>query len=286
MLSQDELRRNALRCFMRFIDRAERINAQHLVETFVSAGPLADVLESPNHQIIFGRRGTGKTHALQYFFQKKAAERDIPVYIDCQNIGSNQSIYDDRTLSLEERGTRLLIDVISSLHFQLLNLFSDPKQDWDLSVIAPRLDALVDSISELRVHGPVEHEQRESAQRDSSENTSLSLTISREPAVGANYGASAIQSRGSEHRRTERGVEHSWIDFGFLGQRLRHIADVAPDRRIWILIDEWSTIPVDIQPYLADLLRRTLFNIPSVSGKIAAIEHRSYFKLDRESGVA
>jgi hypothetical protein len=35
---------------------------------------------------------------------------------------------------------------------------------------------------------------------------------------------------------------------------------------------------------LADLLRRTLFNIPNVSGKIAAIKHRSRFKLDRESG--
>jgi Cdc6-like AAA superfamily ATPase len=51
------------RCFMRFQDRAERIDTRQIAETFVSVGPLLDVLESRNNQIMYGRRGTGKTHA-------------------------------------------------------------------------------------------------------------------------------------------------------------------------------------------------------------------------------
>jgi hypothetical protein len=246
MTTQDDFRRNALRCFMRFRDRAERIDPRQLVETFVSVGPLADVLESTNHQIIFGRRGTGKTHALKYFLHKKIDEDDIPIYIDCQNIGSNQSIYDDKDLSIEERGTRLLIDVVSSLHFQLLNFFSDPQQDWDLSIIAPRLDALVDSISEIRVHGSVEREKRETSQHSLSDNTSLAVTIATQSSLQATYGASTAASRGDERRRLEQGVEHSWIDFGFIGQKLLQVAECATDCRIWILIDEWSTVSVDI----------------------------------------
>ena len=37
-----------------------------LVETFVDAGTLFASLASPDHQILSGRRGTGKTHALSY----------------------------------------------------------------------------------------------------------------------------------------------------------------------------------------------------------------------------
>jgi hypothetical protein len=50
---------DANRCFMRFSDRAERVDSQQIAETFVSVGPLLDTLESTNNQIIYGRRGTG-----------------------------------------------------------------------------------------------------------------------------------------------------------------------------------------------------------------------------------
>jgi hypothetical protein len=48
-------------------------------------------------------------------------------------------------------------------------------------------------------------------------------------------------------------------------------------KRIWLLLDEWSAVPADLQPYLADLLRRSVFPIPAISVKIAAIEKRTTF---------
>jgi hypothetical protein len=45
------------------------------------------------------------------------------------------------------------------------------------------------------------------------------------------------------------------------------------------LLDEWSSIPIELQPYLADLLRRAVFPIGDITVKIAAIEHRSHFQL-------
>jgi hypothetical protein len=48
------------RCFMRFSDRAERVDAKQIAETFVSVGPLLDVLGAANNQLLYGRRGTGK----------------------------------------------------------------------------------------------------------------------------------------------------------------------------------------------------------------------------------
>jgi hypothetical protein len=46
-----------------------------------------------------------------------------------------------------------------------------------------------------------------------------------------------------------------------------------------IILDEWSAIPLDLQPYLADLIRRAIFPIVGITVKIAAIEQRSNFKI-------
>lgn len=48
---------------------------------------------------------------------------------------------------------------------------------------------------------------------------------------------------------------------------------------MWLLIDEWSEVPLDLQPMLADLLRRAVLPIKGVTVKIAAIEQRSRFLL-------
>ena len=54
--------------------------------------------------------------------------------------------------------------------------------------------------------------------------------------------------------------------------------------RLWLLLDEWSNIPVELQPILADLICRSLLPAQSVTVKIAAIEERSRFKRFQEGG--
>ena len=45
-----------------------------------------------------------------------------------------------------------------------------------------------------------------------------------------------------------------------------------------------SEIPIDLQPYLADLIRRTLLPVSTLTVKIASIEHRSQFLLLQSRG--
>ncbi|MCS2922105.1 DUF3486 family protein [Bacteroides fragilis] len=47
------------------------------------------------------------------------------------------------------------------------------------------------------------------------------------------------------------------------------------------MLDEWAEIPIDLQPFLGDLLRRCLFPIYGITIKIGAIEHRSNFKIQK-----
>jgi Cdc6-like AAA superfamily ATPase len=61
--------------------RAESVDRQTLVQTFVDIGALFAVLSSHDHQIIYGRRGTGKTHALLYVAEMAKQAKGIPVYV-------------------------------------------------------------------------------------------------------------------------------------------------------------------------------------------------------------
>ena len=268
------------RCFLRFESRAERITSKQIAETFVSVGPLMDLLSSNNNQIMYGRRGTGKTHALRYFQNLRASDGDIAIYVDAQNLGSNGSIYNDPSLPLSERATRLLIDVCSAIHHELLEVFTNPSSSWDLSKATEVLDKFVSGFSETRITGPTEQEGSTRGKQASKEAGGFNATLSKEPSVTISTSYEKLNEGEVTARNKVTGTEESWIDFGFFSQSIRLLASFIAPRRLWLLIDEWTTIPSEMQPYLADLIRRSMFS-PNISVKIAAIEHRSKFKLDR-----
>ncbi|WP_156387816.1 ORC-CDC6 family AAA ATPase [Methylobacterium sp. Leaf399] len=262
------------RCFMRFEDRAERITAKQVAETFVSVGPLIDLLTSRNNQILYGRRGTGKTHALRFFQNLKNTEGDIAIYIDAQNIGSNGSIYNDPDLPTSERAVRLLVDICSAIHHELLDVFTDPNRGWELAEAAPLLDAFVSSFVEVRIHGATESEHSTKVGFAVKNNSSVGINMSALANATAGLGSENSESHEGSSRVKLVGNEKTWIDFNFFSKSIKQLTGFIGSTRLWILIDEWTTVPAEIQPYLADLIRRSMFSVPNISVKIAAIEHR------------
>jgi hypothetical protein len=272
------------RCFMRLEDRAERITPKQITETFVSVGPLLDLLSSNNNQIMYGRRGTGKTHALRYFCGQKNAEDDIAIYIDAQNIGSNGSIYNDTTIPISERATRLLVDICSAIHHELLEVFTDPDRGFDISQVASLLDGFVDSFNETRVIGSAEAEQTQKLNSSDKLASSLGVIAAASASVSATLSSETTSQHEDSVRNKYSGTEECWIDFSYFARVIRKLAAFFGKRRLWVLIDEWTTIPPDIQPYLADMIRRSMFSVPNITVKIGAIEHRASFKKDLVSG--
>ena len=117
-----------------------------------------DLLASNNNQIMFGRRGTGKTHALRFFEDNRQNAGDLAIYIDAQTVGSNGSIYNDTSLPISERATRLMVDICTAIHHELLEVFTDPSAGWDLSKATPVLDRFIDGFTDFRVVGDTEAE--------------------------------------------------------------------------------------------------------------------------------
>jgi Cdc6-like AAA superfamily ATPase len=86
------------KALLRLSKRAESVDRQKLVETFVDTGALVTLLTTKDHQLIYGRRGTGKTHALLYLSETVRAKEDLAIYIDMRTIGSTGGIYADSSI--------------------------------------------------------------------------------------------------------------------------------------------------------------------------------------------
>jgi hypothetical protein len=264
---------------MRIARRAESTDRYTLASTYVGAGSFSAVLNSADHQILYGRRGTGKTHALRYLSDLVENTGDLFVYIDLRTIGSAGGLYADSTMSTSVRGTQLLVDTLEAIHEELLEIALE-REGADQDRLLRALDALVDASTAVEVVGEV---QRETTVDDATESgRGISVNLSTHPSVTVSGKKRKAVTEQNRLRRT--GIEQHRVLFGRLGRALRALTDSLAPARLWLLLDEWSSIPLDLQPLLADLLRRTVLPVAGITVKIAAIERRSRFFAPAEGG--
>ncbi len=266
--------------FINLSKRAEKTDRQALIASFVDVGPLTAVLSTIDNQVLYGRRGTGKTHALAYLSGIVRDKGDIPIYVDLRRIGSTGGLYSDATVPLAERATRLLMDTLSAAHGELLDAVLDDYFDLNLAEAGPALDELAEAATEVKVRGPIREEHASESEDKESSGMDLKFAASGK---GINGTIGAKSSSGTSvkaaHKVSFEGdVEHR-VHFGRVGAALQKLTDTLHGKRIWLLLDEWSVVPLDLQPYLADLLRRAVFPANAVTVKIGAIERRSQFQL-------
>jgi hypothetical protein len=271
---------------MKLARRAEdRGDDQMLVETFVDVGPLFTLLSSTDHQIVYGRRGTGKTHALTYLRVRADQDGDLALLVDLRTIGSTGGLYADSNLPVTERGTRLLLDVLAQLHDQLVDYALDLADTQDMTAALKLLDNMAEAITEVEVVG--EHEQKRVEVKESELQGGGKIGVKLD-AAGPRAEA-AIEGRSTDAQRREktdiiRGSVQHRVHFGRVSQVLQRLVDELPVTRVWVLLDEWAAIPLELQPLLADLLRRAIFPVRGMVVKIAAIEQRSRFTVSSPQG--
>ncbi|WP_147443686.1 hypothetical protein [Corallococcus sicarius] len=91
---------------------------------------------------------------------------------------------------------------------------------------------------------------------------------------------SAQSTTGStkEAREYEQVFEDN-ILFTDLHHRLADAIVATGNKRLLVLIDEWTTMPADVQPYFAEFLKRSFLPIARATLKIASLEYRSRFSV-------
>ncbi len=268
--------------------RSDRNPDETLFSTFADEqGHLSTLLKSIDNHIIYGRRGTGKTHAIKYLQGALDENKHVSVFLDLRTFGSESAYYKDTDITADRRAVKLFLDIFKGIHAGLKHSFkSQLKYGYTIqSELSKKIDSFEDVISDTIIDGMSEFEKKSSLTTSTGAGGELdvSLDISK---TKSKVGISANHNKGYKNTLTEniKGNKKPYLNLRSITIALEEILDLINQERLWILFDEWATIPEDVQPYLADLIRRSLFPAKKVTIKIVAIDFRTNFMLARSKG--
>jgi hypothetical protein len=187
---------------------------------------------------------------------------------------------------LTQRATRLLSDTLAAIHDHIFEYSVNHDNKVDLSRVGNALDDLAAAITEVEVVGTVEREELDELTIDHSRSTGMegdaSLSSLR---LGIRSQSEENEKIGATTRVSRTGRQHYRVHFGRVGKALEKLFAEMPHKRIWLILDEWSVVPIELQPFLADLIRRSVFPTRGYSVKIGAVEQRTNLYLPKEDGA-
>lgn len=267
----------------RIRQRAERqADIQKLVESYVDSG-IVPQLQNENHQILYGRRGTGKTHVLQVLGNGFEKEGYSVTYIDCRTLGSS-SQFTDKDQPINRRCLALFRDILSPIYNRLLEDIIEHQPNKGGEKALEAIDELLKAITKpVTIFETKEVEISKSQELEAKGGANLSLDTSK-PSFRSEFDYSATSKSGEQQNKKVTVTTEDKIIFPaihhFLSKSL-HFSEL----RMIILIDEWSSLPRDIQPYLAEFLKRGILPVTKATLKIVALEQRSSFSMMKGSDL-
>jgi hypothetical protein len=254
-------------------DHSERQpDLNQLKATFVDPGIVMHLNNNKN-QIVFGRRGTGKTHLFKVLQHRSLrSDSELPVYIDMRTLGSH-ALWAQSDRPAFVRVVNLLKDVLGPIHTALLDHATRPTAETPgpaLESVSAFGEAMSSSIL---ADETISTEQSVSVGKRFSADAAVDLSLS--PKLTLRGGDEETHARALRIVQEGRPLER--LLFGQIGSALHHALADAGVTRLLILLDEWNAIPAELQPMLAEFLKRTFFPHPAVAVKIAAIDYRCIF---------
>lgn len=249
----------------------KQTDPDRLLATFVDPG-ISNQLDNVNNQILYGRRGTGKTHALKVITGGGEHEGQLSIYVDMRKLGSS-SIYEDLGRSLSVRVSSLLKDVLAEVDSALLDFATDPVHELPGNGLEA-LHKLSQAITRT-VIADADVEVESSSGQTTRESGSAEASVGLVPTVAMKIGGEEEQQSNERIRQSGKVLEK--ILFQEISSSLEDSLQGCGINRLLILLDEWTAIPIDLQPLLAEFLKRAMFPIAEVTVKIASLEYRSNF---------
>jgi hypothetical protein len=140
--------------------------------------------------------------------------------------------------------------------------------------------------SQVVVAQDVELSDDSSSEESSSSGLSMHTAIKATgPELGGRLEAGSGERAGTRSSVRQRGSLRYRVHFGAVADYMRRAVEAHPARRVWLIFDEWSGVQPALQPYLAEMLRRLFFGSPKVVTRIAAIPHRTVWRISQGTGA-
>jgi hypothetical protein len=177
------------------------------------------------------------------------------------------------------------MDTLGAMHERLLDFATRPENGMDLGILGPLLDEFGREITTVVVVGTETREAVNTSTQEVTKELGFTFGLSdTRPHLGIDASARNSEHQGRQIKVAQAGSTRHRVHFGGVGQVLSRIIENLDRRRIWVLLDEWSVVPNDVQPLLADLLRRSLLPLKGITVKIGAIEQRSTLQIVGDRG--
>lgn len=257
------------------IVRAENIQSSGYLDLYVGDDALESI-NNVNNQVIYGRRGSGKTHLLKALQEKINGEfsnsRRIAIYVDARKILPHS---ETDILSPEQ----VALVIFRSIIQKLIDAFSENVRAFfgRSDVISIRTDPL-DEDARRTLTGILKAINLEL--QGKSILRLAEVPVTREEVTKSN-GRLAISSspeasyeRTGELRNQSIFNETSFVSIFDIAENLEKLVEWLDLNRVFCLVDEWSEIPNSAQRHLAELVKKA-FIASRFSFKIAAIPNRT-----------
>lgn len=255
-----------------------------------------DILEEENNAIIWGRRGTGKTHLLKAFNQKineDKKNKSISYYISCDGFKDSDSIkidFEDDFSKMKFYATRtytsfmnalieLIIDTYKDILIDKFNIKSPMKKREKLDKIEKKIDFLIDKVN---IGSPQIYDKTQVVTE--SEDKVHTNNIGGEIDVGITNAIPYLKAKingiiklGKEQSRKKiKEIKYNFeINFMEIRTAFNELLNEMGVDQLYICIDElWSIdqlFPVPIQPLFLEYIKRTFFRQRKLFIKIASI---------------
>ncbi|MCP1311301.1 ORC-CDC6 family AAA ATPase [Paenibacillus tyrfis] len=264
------------------IIRAEHIENVSFLDLYAGRETIKNISNIQN-QVIYGRRGTGKTHLLKAFQELLVtdfqSEKKLPIYIDLRKLlplipsGNNDPVLLGILIFkyiIQEVCDVLVENVKFIFDFNHFEFRTDNTESEKLQWLAEKLKKLNYSFDGK------EFKKLDEFKLNQEEISKLvgSLKLNKSPEFNAS-GEKQIK----DTTETKKGL---YLSFADISNILSDIPEGLDLRRIIVLLDEWSEIPIESQPFLAELVKRA-FITSKFSFKIAAIPFRTKLGYSTES---
>ena len=277
-----------------------RSEAQHSYEDFFVDANQLESLDTPDWQVVFGRRGTGKTFLLkllqEHCMERVEHDRTVAVYVSAQDTkvsphGKNASDR-VRAIGFFQTFLELLTDRLTNYVETLLGKprFLEALSGSKKRAVERADDLLLELLDLAQVGAPVRAFDDLSFTETSSQSESHHSKLGAKAELGASLSGvpgslKAVADVGRQREATTgRTVESTGTAaprYSLVRERLLRLMDLLRIERIIVLLDEWSVLDPSattaIQPEFAELLKRAFFGTPKISVKVATNRYQTRF---------
>ena len=259
--------------------RAEYNTEKNYLDYYAGQEAL-DKVDSIKYQVIYGRRGTGKTHLLKALQERllETKGKYFPVYIDLRAykpmLGNNDDLYYALILLQE-----IIIEILKCVYENLDYIYSEysiQEQELIANSKKKKIAAILEKFNQ-HFDGDNFTKMGEVAFKiNELKKVATSLKLTKMPEF--------LGEKGTDKETETTGEKVKYISFAEISNALSELLDIIDIDRLFCLLDEWSEIPENSQYILAELIKRT-FITSKVTVKIAAIPNRTKLLSENRIGL-